>query len=141
MLDEFVQHYKEPNFFSSIYFQHHSNMTINQLAVDLIVDKYQLSRIYSKKVISENVVQEVQQDDIDVLPELVDRLLYELKDTIVNEALDYLQKNLKKAEEDGNWEMQKILLEQQIQMQQIEMQISQALGNRTLLPWYKSNKD
>ncbi len=141
MLDEFVQHYKEPNFFSSVYFQHHSNMTINQLAVDLIVDKYQLSRIYSKKVISENVVQEVQQDDIDVLPELVDRLLYELKDTIVNEALDYLQKNLKKAEENGNWEMQKILLEQQIQMQQIEMQISQALGNRTLLPWYKSNKD
>ena len=141
ILDEFMQHYKESNFFSSVYFQHHPNTIISQLAVDLIVDKYQLSRIYSKKTISENVVQEVQQDETEILPELVQRLLYELKDTIVNETLDRLQKKLAQAEEEQNWDMQIVLLEQLNQLQPLVQQISQALGNRTLSPWYKSNKD
>ena len=134
ILDEFMQHYKESNFFSSVYFQHHPNTIISQLAVDLIVDKYQLSRIYSKKTISENVVQEVQQDETEILPELVQRLLYELKDTIVNETLDRLQKKLAQAEEEQNWDMQIVLLEQLTQLQPLVQQISQALGNRTLSP-------
>ena len=141
ILDEFMQHYKESNFFSSVYFQHHPNTIISQLAVDLIVDKYQLSRIYSKKTISENVVQEVQQDETEILPELVQRLLYELKDTIVNETLDRLQKKLAQAEEEQNWDMQIVLLEQLNQLQPLVQQISQALGNRTLSPWYKLNKN
>ena len=141
ILDEFMQHYKESNFFSSVYFQHHPNTIISQLAVDLIVDKYQLSRIYSKKTISENVVQEVQQDETEILPELVQRLLYELKDTIVNETLDRLQKKLAQAEEEQNWDMQIVLLEQLTQLQPLVQQISQALGNRTLSPWYKHNKN
>lgn len=141
ILDEFMQHYKESNFFSSVYFQHHPNTIISQLAVDLIVDKYQLSRIYSKKTISENVVQEVQQDETEILPELVQRLLYELKDTIVNETLDRLQKKLAQAEEEQNWDMQIVLLEQLTQLQPLVQQISQALGNRTLSPWYKLNKN
>ena len=141
ILEEFVQHYKEPKFFSSVYFQHHPNIVISQLAVDLIVDKYQLSRMYSKQSISENVVQEIQLDETAILPELVQRLLYELKETIVNEVLDRLQKKLTQAQEDKDWEMQKILIEQQMQLDPIKKQLSQALGNRTLSPWYKSTKD
>ena len=141
MLNILILHYKEPKFFSSVYFQHHPNIVISQLAVDLIVDKYQLSRMYSKQSISENVIQEIQLDETAILPELVQRLLYELKETIVNEVLDRLQKKLTQAQEDKDWEMQTILIEQQMQLDPIKKQLSQALGNRTLSPWYKSNKD
>ena len=127
ILEEFVQHYKEPNFFSSVYFQHHPNIVISQLAVDLIVDKYQLSRMYSKRSISENVVQEVSLDEATMLPELVQRLLYELKLTLVNEVQENLSFKLGQTLDEG---LQMILLEQQTQLKNIEIDIRRALGRQ-----------
>ena len=69
VIEEYVANYQSPTFVSSVFFQHHPNAAISQLAVDMIADKYQLSRMYNKKSISENVVQEVQQDEADILPE------------------------------------------------------------------------
>jgi DNA primase len=127
ILEEFVQHYKGPNFFSSVYFQHHPNIVISQLAVDLIVDKYQLSCMYSKRSISENVVQEVSLDEATMLPELVQRLLYELKLTLVNEAQENLSIKLGQTLDEG---LQMILLEQQTQLKNIEIDIRRALGRQ-----------
>ena len=127
ILEEFVQHYKEPNFFSSVYFQHHPNIVISQLAVDLIVDKYQLSRMYSKRSISENVVQEVSLDEATMLPELVQRLLYELKLTLVIEVQKNLSFKLGQTIDEG---LQMILLEQQTQLKNIEIDIRRALGRQ-----------
>ena len=127
ILEEFVQHYKEPNFFSSVYFQHHPNIVISQLAVDLIVDKYQLSRMYSKRSISENVVQEVSLDEATMLPELVQRLLYELKLTLVIEVQKNLSFKLGQTLDEG---LQMILLEQQTQLKNIEIDIRRALGRQ-----------
>ena len=83
IISEYVANYQNPNFVASTFFQHHPNTEISQLAVDMIADKYQLSRMYSKRSISENVVQEVQYDETTILPELVQRLLLELKYTVV----------------------------------------------------------
>lgn len=133
VIDEYVANYQAPQFVASVFFQHHPNTAISQLAVDMIADKYQLSRMYSKRSISENVVQEVHQDETDVLPELVQRLLLELKLTVVEERLDAMDKLLVQAVGDKNDQLITAILEQQPQLMEIRSQLCRALGNRVIV--------
>lgn len=133
VIDEYVANYQAPQFVASVFFQHHPNEAISQLAVDMIADKYQLSRMYSKRSISENVIQEVQQDETNVLPELVQRLLLELKYTVVDERIDSMQRLLKEAQERGDWQLITAILEQQPQLMEIRTQLCRALGNRVIV--------
>ena len=133
VIDEYIANYQSPQFVSSTFFHHHSDPAISQLAVDMIADKYQLSRIYSKRSISENVTQEVQQDESDTLPELVQRLLLELKLTVVEERLDAMEKLLAQAVSDKNDQLITTILEQQPQLAEIRKQLCRALGNRVVV--------
>ena len=133
ILEEFMNHCHDKDFISSIFFQYYPDVEVSQLAVDLIVDHYQLSRIYSKKSISENVTQEVQQDEVDTLPELVQRLLLELKLTVVDERIDSMQHMLKEAQERNDWQLITTILEQQPQLMDIRTQLCRALGNRVVV--------
>ena len=110
-----------------------TNNAISQLAVDMIADKYQLSRMYSKRSISENVTQEIQQDETAILPELVQRLLLELKLTVVEERLDTMEKLLSQAVSDKNDQLITAILEQQPQLMAIRTQLCRALGNRVIV--------
>jgi len=133
VIDEYVANYQAPQFVASVFFQHHPNAAISQLAVDMIADKYQISRMYNKRSISENVVQEVQQDETTVLPELVQRLLLELKYTVVDERIDSMQRLLKEAQERDDWQLITAILEQQPQLMDIRTQLCRALGNRVIV--------
>ena len=132
IFDEFTNNYRD-GFVASTFYQHHPEPAINQFAVQMIADKYQLSRIYSRQSVSENVVQEVELDERELLPELVQRLLLELKYTIVNERIDSLQVMLKEAEQRGDWELQTTILAQQPILQNIRAQLCKALGNRVIV--------
>ena len=133
VIDEYVANYQAPQFVASVFFQHHPNAAISQLAVDMIADKYQLSRMYSKRSISENVTQEIQQDETAILPELVQRLLLELKLTVVEERLDTMEKLLSQAVSDKNDQLITAILEQQPQLMAIRTQLCRALGNRVIV--------
>ena len=133
IISEYVANYQNPNFVASTFFQHHPNTEISQLSVDMIADKYQLSRMYSKRSISENVVQEVQYDETTILPELVQRLLLELKYTVVDERIDAMQVTLKEAQERGDWQLITAILEQQPQLLEIRQKLCRALGNRVIV--------
>lgn len=133
VLKEFMDNYQKKGFIASVFFQHHPDVDISQLAVDMIADKYQLSRIYSRKTISENVIQEVQQDETDTLPELVQRLLLELKLTVVEERIDAMQVMLKEAQERDDWKLIATILEQQPKLSAIRQQLCRALGNRVIV--------
>ena len=133
VIDEYVANYQAPQFVASVFFQHHPNAAISQLAVDMIADKYQLSRMYSKRSISENVTQEIQQDETAILPELVQRLLLELKLTVVEERLDTMEKLLSQAVSDKNDQLITAILEQQPQLMNIRTQLCRALGNRVIV--------
>ena len=89
--------------------------------------------IYSRQSISENVVQEVETDEKELLPELTQRLLLELKYTIVDERIDALQQMLKEAQERGDWQLQTTILEQQPLLYEIRSQLCKALGNRVIV--------
>jgi DNA primase len=134
VINEYVAHCKEPNWIAATYFQYHSNAELSQFAVDMLTDKYQLSRIYARQAVSENVVREVDlPSDLDILPELVQRLLLELKYTLVNERIDALQKMLEAAAHSGDWNLQRELLAQQPLLNNIRQNICKLLGNRVIV--------
>ena len=133
LINEFSRNYRLEGFVAATFFQQHPNVALSQMAVDMIADKYQLSRIYSKRSISENVMQEVQQDQAEILPELVQRLLLELKYTVVEERIDNMQALLKDAEARNDEQLIKTILQQYPQLKEIHKQLSLALGNRVIV--------
>ena len=134
IMEEYMAHYKEPNWVAATYFQYHPNGDISQLAVNMLADKYQLSRMYAKQMVSENVVKEVDMpSDVDMLPDMVQRMLLELKYTIVNERIDTMQTMLKEAQMRDDWELMRTILEQQPMLIDIRQQLCKALGNRVIL--------
>ena len=134
IMDEYMAHYKESNWVAANYFQYHPNGDVSQFAVNMLADKYQLSRMYAKQVVSENVVKEVElPNEAEILPELVQRMLLELKYTIVNERIDSIQAMLKEAKLRNDWELIRTILEQQPMLIEIRQQLCKALGNRVIL--------
>ena len=134
ILDEYIAHYKENNWVAANYFQHHPKGEVSQFAVEMLADKYQLSRMYGKQMVSENVVKEVElPSEADNLPELTQRLLLELKFTIVNERIDALQTMLRDAQQRDDWEMIRTILAQQPLLNDIRQQLGKALGNRVII--------
>ena len=134
ILDEYLLHYQEPNWVAANYFQYHPNAELSQFAVNMLADKYQLSRMYAKQAISENVVKEVElPTDVDILPEMVQRMLWELKLTIVNERIDSVQLMLQEAEARKDNELTRTILEQLPMLFEIRQQLCKALGNRVIL--------
>ena len=133
ILDEFSAHAAEDGFVAENFFKFHPDAQISSLAVDLIADKYQLSRIFAKQSISENVVQEVSlQTDADHLTDLVPQLLLELKYTIINIRIDKMTELMKEAQEKDDWELMRELLSGQPALMEIKNQISRQLGNRVI---------
>ena len=134
ILDEYMAHYQEENWVAAKYFQHHPKAEISQFAVDMLADKYELSRMYARQMVSENVVKEMEvPSDLDILPELVQRMLLELKYTIVNERIDSMQLMLKEAQKRDDWGLIRTILEQQPMLMDIRQQLCKALGNRVIL--------
>lgn len=132
IIDEFVQNYSK-EFVASTYYQYHHDPAVSQFAVEMIADKYQLSRLYSRQSISENVTQEVEMNEVESLPDLVQRLVLELKLTLVNERIAALQQMLVEAEKQGDWQLQVTILEQKPHLDEIRRQLCKALGNRVII--------
>ena len=134
ILDEYLLHYQEPNWVAANHFQYHPNAEVSQFAVNMLADKYQLSRMYAKQAISENVVKEVElPTEVDILPEMVQRMLWELKLTIVNERIDSVQLMLQEAEARKDNELTRTILEQLPMLFEIRQQLCKALGDRVIL--------
>ena len=135
LMDEYAAHCHEVGFCAETFFLHHADNGISTLAAHLLTDRYQLSRIFSRQSISENVVQEVkQQTDRDILPELTSQLLLEIKFTVINERIAAMQAAVRKAEEEGDWDSVRLILQQQPRLMAIRSQLCKELGNRIITP-------
>lgn len=134
VVDEYLAHYQESNWVAASYFQHYPDVQLSQFAVDMLADKYQLSRIYAQQMVSENVVREQElPSELDVLPELVQRMLLELKFALVSERIDTMQSMLTEAQKNNDWALIRTILEQQPTLIAIRQQLCKALGNRVIL--------
>ncbi len=134
IISEYMAQRKEPTWVAATYFQHHPNVQVSQLAVEMLADKYQLSRMYSRQIVSENVVKEIDPiSEENILPELTQRLLLELKYSVVNERIDSMQKALHEAQKRNDWELIRTILAEQPILIKIRQQLCQALGNRVII--------
>ncbi len=116
MIDEFKRHYKEEGFKAEQFFKFHADPAVSALAIDMIADKYQFAN-------ADNNIQ---------LGELVVRLLYEIKLTVINIQIADLEENLKQAQAEGNWDRQMQLLRHQPQLLEQRNAICKVLGNRVI---------
>lgn len=121
ILTDFMAHYHDEGFVAESYFLHHENAQISHLAVELVVDRYQLSKMYAH-----------QASEGEKLDEVVTRLLLEMKYTVVNERINTLQSNLEKAQKEEDWEAIRTLLAEQPLLLDMRAQVCRALGNRVI---------
>ena len=127
IFEEFRAHQNADGFVAETFFKFHPDQQINSLACDLIADRYQLSSIFSKVAISENVVQDVEQrSEQDLLNELVPQLLCELKLSLINERIVEVKKQMESGDSDQSLQ----LLGQLSELQSVKREICKFLGNR-----------
>ncbi len=132
--EEYKAHWKDEGFVPANYFKFHPDGEISSLAIDLIADKYQLSSIYSKQAVSENVKREVKAaSDEDNLPALVTQLLLEMKLALVDQRIEEMAAAIKAAQASDDWEKQKMLLLEQPKLLEIRNQICRQLGQRVII--------
>ena len=133
VIDEFVAHQNDEGFEAERFYKFHPDPEVMNLAVNLIADKYQLSTIFSKQNISENVTREVKaQTDEDKLTELIPRLLLELKYTIITQRIDQLTDMIHEAEKKEDFDLLHQLLTMQPTLLEIKNEICKQLGNRVI---------
>lgn len=116
IMDEFKRHYKDTGFKAETFYKFHSDQAISALAIDMIAEKYRFATM----------------DGETRLGELVAQLLYEIKLTVINGQIEELEKNLKEAQAENNWERQMTLLAHQPLLLAQRNEICKLLGNRVL---------
>ena len=116
LIDEFKQHSKDEGFKAEQYFKFHPDPQVSALAIDMIVDRYQLVK-------AETEVQ---------LGELVTRLLYEIKLTVVNMQIEELEAGLKEAQANNDVHRQMQLMAHHPQLLKARNEICKILGNRVI---------
>lgn len=108
------------------YFVSHHNELISQLAVDLVSEKYNLSKIHTKfqKVVTEK----------ERLQELVPRALFELKDAMISQFIKEVKAKLKVATQSGDRELSATLMKELSEMYELKASLSKCLGERIVSP-------
>lgn len=133
IVTEYQHHSHDEGFVAETFFKYHQDAEISALAVDLIVERYQLSQMFCKQTISENVVKTISTDmDMAQLPAVVTNLLLELKLTIVNRRIDELERKMEEAERLKDWDVLMPLLQQHPQLLAVRNECCRLLGNRVV---------
>ncbi len=133
IIDEYALHMQEEGFQAENFFKYHRDTLVSTLAVDLIADRYPLSKIHGRKNITENVTEVVDlPSDADNLYNLVPHLLYELKLTLVNQKIVVIKHRLKHAQENNNYELLMPILKEQAMLEQIRQDLCKVLGERIM---------
>lgn len=134
-IEEYRQHQHDTDFVAEKHFKFHPNSALSQLAVNLITEKYTLSKIHYRIQVSENAkIQEVEiPTDADRLYELVPRLVLELKDSLLKEHIKQTLLKIKHACEQRE-DMSKIkeLMDYCDALNAIKRDLSKSLGERVI---------
>lgn len=116
IMKEFKQHSQEKGFKAESFFKFHPDPQISAMAIDMIAEKYRFA--------SANLAGRI--------GELVARLLYEIKLTVVNMQINQLEQDLKAAQEANDMKRQFELLAHQPELLQTRNELCRVLGNRVI---------
>lgn len=115
----------ETNFLER-YFTTHPDSSISLLAVDLVSEKYQLSKVHTK-------YQKVELE-ADRLWELIPRAIYELKNAILEQSIKQIQEQIKEASRNKDEQRIIELIEQNVELNRVRTALAKQIGDRIVSP-------
>ena len=115
----------ETNFLER-YFTTHPDSEISLLAVDLVSEKYQLSKVHTK-------FQKVELE-ADRLWELIPRAIYELKNAILEQSIKQIQEQIKEASRNKDEQRIIELIEQNVELNRVRTALAKQIGDRIVSP-------
>lgn len=134
MLDEAIEHMQQEGFTPSRYFLSHPDTQISKIAVDLISDKYQLSKVHIKQF-GENVnMEDTPLSEDKHLIKHVPWVLTELKNAYVKQRMDEITEQLKEKQKEGNFELVMSLMTELKELKEVKKMLDKFLGERIVLP-------
>jgi len=125
MLEEYKNNYKKDNFAVQHFFLYHSKSEISNLTADLISEKYTLSRIHSK-------LKKIEAD-ADRLLELVPRVVFEFKNSLILEMIKQKLTEMKVANDNKNNALVDEIMREMSQLEIVKIQLSKSLGERIII--------
>lgn len=125
MLAEAFEKCKDEGFIAERYFLQHPNPEISMLAVDLVSDKYTLSKVHSKF----KKLEEESEKLLETIPYLM--LVY--KDAVLKEAIKQLSLRIKNVQAEASMDELMLLMKQLSELKETQMLISKHAGERIIL--------
>jgi DNA primase len=125
ILEDYKSQMNTESFDPSKYFLNHSNSEVGMLTADLIVEKYQLSKIHEKLKKTES--------EQERLKEIVPRVMYEYKNSIVLDTIKQKLKELKIATEERDDDKINRIMRQMSTLELIKKELSNSLGKRIII--------
>ena len=124
VLQELQIHLKEEGFTAERYFIGHANSELSRLAVDLIEEKYQLSKYHSK---TQTIVGEA-----DRLLELISHLMIDYKHSLIEQELKDILNQLRQPEIMADPEKCLKVMSHYKELMEIKQQMAKHLGDRVI---------
>ena len=125
ILEEAIHHQAEEGFNAEHFFTHHSNPKVNQVSVNLISDRYHLSKYHFK---NQTVV-----NDKDRLAELVPILMTNFKYAVVSNKLKTLMHELQEASKTKDEQQCNAIIKEYTELLEVQKEMAKTLGDRVVL--------
>jgi DNA primase len=125
MLEEHKLHLDDEKFDAERYFLNHANSKISLLTADLITEKYTLSKVHSK-------IKKIEPDSERLL-ELVPRIVFELKNSIIIEKIRQKLLEMKNANDTKNTERMAEIMNEMSRLEIVKKQLAKTLGERIII--------
>ncbi len=125
MLEEYKLQHKQEGFEAERFFLYHPNSQISLLTADLISEKYTLSKIHSK-------IKKIE-SDAERLIELVPRVVYEFKNSLILDMIKQKLIELKAANDSKDTELFSRIMQDWDQLENVKKQLSKTLGERIII--------
>ena len=125
ILEEYKLNHKMDGFVAERFFLYHPNSRVSILTADLVTEKYTLSKVHSK-------VKKVE-TDAERLIELVPRVVFEFKNSLILDMIKQKLLQLKAASEMKNNSLVDQIMQEMKQLDEVKKQLSKTWGERILI--------
>lgn len=125
ILEEYKAHSQDETFVPEKHFLYHPDSLISQLTADLVTEKYQLSKVHSK-------LKKVESDS-DRLIDLVPRVVFEFKNSLIIDLIREKLLELKAASETKNNTLIDEIMDDMANLEAVKKQLSKTLGERIII--------
>jgi DNA primase len=125
IIEDYKLHFQDETFNPERHFLYHPSIEISQLTADLITEKYQLSKVHSK-------VKKVE-TDAERLIELIPRIIFEFKNSLILDMIRHKLLELKMAAEAKNNVRVDEIMREMADLETVKKQLSKTLGERIII--------